>query len=97
MSGTPHPTQMLSFEQLDRFDRRFVGALTRFPGMENIAEFPIVLIPMYGVAITGSLSVMTLHRITVEYREEQTRDCDDSCEGSQAGDLVVHGSAGADT
>ena len=46
-------------------------ALTLVPTMENIAQFPIVLIPMYGVAITGSLSIMTLHRIAVEYREER--------------------------
>ena len=42
-------------------------ALTQVPTMDNIAHFPIVLIPMYGVAVTGSLSIMTLHRIAREY------------------------------
>ncbi len=47
-----------------------IFALTLVPTMENIAQLPIVLIPMFGVAVTGSLSVMTLHRIGVEYVEE---------------------------
>lgn len=30
------------------------------PLMENIATFPIVLIPLYGVCVTGAVSIMTL-------------------------------------
>ena len=30
---------------------------------ENIATFPIVLIPLFGVGITGAFHVMTLHRL----------------------------------
>lgn len=33
------------------------------PLMNNITTFPVVLIPMYGVCVTGSLSVMTLDRL----------------------------------
>lgn len=46
----------------------FVGAvgtgltftLLQVPLMENIATFPLVLIPLYGVCVTGTLSWMTL-------------------------------------
>jgi hypothetical protein len=34
--------------------------LTQVPLMENIASFPIALIPLYGVCVTGALSIMTL-------------------------------------
>lgn len=33
------------------------------PLMNNITTFPVVLIPLYGVCVTGSLSVMTLDRL----------------------------------
>lgn len=33
------------------------------PLMSNITTFPIVLIPLYGVCVTGALSVMTLDRL----------------------------------
>ncbi len=33
------------------------------PLMENIATFPTVLIPLYGVCVTGALSIMTLDRL----------------------------------
>ena len=46
----------------------FVGAvgtgltftLLQVPLMENIATFPLVLIPLYGVCVTGALSWMAL-------------------------------------
>ncbi len=35
----------------------------KVPLMENIATFPTVLIPLYGVCVTGALSIMTLDRL----------------------------------
>lgn len=37
--------------------------LLQVPLMENIRTFPTVLIPLYGVCVTGALSVMTLDRL----------------------------------
>lgn len=34
--------------------------VSRVPLMDNIAAFPIVLIPVFGVCVTGALSIMTL-------------------------------------
>ena len=34
--------------------------ISRVPLMDNIATFPIVLIPVFGVCVTGALSIMTL-------------------------------------
>ena len=34
--------------------------VSRVPSMDNIATFPIVLIPVFGVFVTGALSIMTL-------------------------------------
>lgn len=34
--------------------------VARVPLMDNIATFPIVLIPVFGVCVTGALSIMTL-------------------------------------
>ncbi|WP_289500113.1 hypothetical protein [Gloeocapsopsis sp. IPPAS B-1203] len=37
--------------------------LLQVPLMENIATFPTVMIPLFGVCITGALSIMTLDRL----------------------------------
>jgi hypothetical protein len=37
--------------------------ILQVPLMENIATYPIVLIPLYGVPVTGALSIMTLDRM----------------------------------
>lgn len=37
-----------------------VLTLLQVPLMENIATFPIAFIPLYGVCVTGALSIMTL-------------------------------------
>ncbi len=34
--------------------------LLQVPLIENLASFPIVLIPIYGVCVSGALSIMTL-------------------------------------
>jgi len=39
------------------------NVLLNEPLMRNITTYPIVLIPLYGVCITGSLSIMTLDRL----------------------------------
>jgi hypothetical protein len=37
--------------------------LLQVPLMENIVTFPTVMIPLFGVCITGALSIMTLDRL----------------------------------
>jgi len=37
--------------------------LLQVPLMENIATFPTVMIPLFGVCVTGALSIMTLDRL----------------------------------
>jgi len=44
--------------------------LLRVPLMENITTFPVVLIPLYGVCVTGALSIMTLDRLVRGRRAE---------------------------
>ncbi|MDV2995747.1 MAG: hypothetical protein N4J56_005401 [Chroococcidiopsis sp. SAG 2025] len=39
------------------------NVLLNDPLMKNIMTYPIVLIPLYGVCITGALSIMTLDRL----------------------------------
>lgn len=39
------------------------NAILHHPLMANITTFPIVLIPLYGVPVTGALSIMTLDRL----------------------------------
>jgi len=42
--------------------------LLQVPSMENIRAFPVVLIPLYGVCVTGALSVMALDSILRKQR-----------------------------
>ncbi|MBA3712493.1 MAG: hypothetical protein H0W76_08585 [Pyrinomonadaceae bacterium] len=42
----------------------------RVPLIENLATFPVVLIPLFGVCVTGALSIMTLDRLL---RVDKTR------------------------
>lgn len=44
--------------------------LLRVPLMENIATFPTVIIPLFGVCVTGALSVMTLDRLVGRKRSQ---------------------------
>ncbi len=37
-----------------------IFTVSRVPLMDNIATFPVVLIPVFGVCVTGALSIMTL-------------------------------------
>ena len=43
------------------------------PLMENIAGHPIVLIPLFGVPVTGAFHIMTLHRLLRKQASEQRR------------------------
>ncbi len=40
-------------------------SILQVPAMENILEYPIILIPLFGVPVTGSLSLMVLHRLYI--------------------------------
>lgn len=44
--------------------------LLQVPLMQNIRTFPVVLIPMYGVCVTGALSVMALDSIVRKQRAD---------------------------
>lgn len=51
------------------------NVLLNDPLMRNIMTYPIVLIPLYGVCITGALSIMTLDRLLrSKYRSERLRN-----------------------
>lgn len=51
------------------------NVLLNDPLMRNIITYPIVLIPLYGVCITGALSIMTLDRLLKsKYRSEKLRN-----------------------
>ena len=51
------------------------NVLLNDPLMRNIISYPIVLIPLYGVCITGALSIMTLDRLLKsKYRSERLRN-----------------------
>lgn len=51
------------------------NVLLNDPLMRNIITYPIVLIPLYGVCITGALSIMTLDRLLKsKYRSERLRN-----------------------
>ena len=50
------------------------NVLLNDPLMRNIITYPIVLIPLYGVCITGALSIMTLDRLLKsKYRSERLK------------------------
>jgi hypothetical protein len=53
------------------------------PLMENIAAWPMVIIPLFGVCVTGSLSVMTLDRLVREAR------CSDEAVSSQSSKIQI--------
>lgn len=38
------------------------------PGMSNIAELPLVVLPLFGVPITGAVHVMMLDRLLLARR-----------------------------
>ncbi|WP_228054640.1 hypothetical protein [Gloeocapsopsis crepidinum] len=44
--------------------------LLQVPLMENIATFPTVMIPLFGVCVTGALSIMTLDRLIGKRRSQ---------------------------
>jgi hypothetical protein len=51
------------------------NVLLNEPLMRNIITYPIVLIPLYGVPVTGALSVMTLDRLLrSKYHSEKLID-----------------------
>ncbi|NHC38142.1 hypothetical protein [Scytonema millei] len=51
------------------------NVLLNDPLMRNIITYPIVLIPLYGVCITGALSIMTLDRLLKnKHHSEKLRD-----------------------
>ena len=41
-------------------------SLRRDPHMDTLKRFPMALIPLFGVPVTGALSLMALHRLLVK-------------------------------
>jgi len=65
----PGKKAALAFQAISMAD--FIGAVgtgltftvLKVPGMANIQNFPVALIPGFGVGVTGALSLMTIHRL----------------------------------